>query len=271
MKNKERLDVLLVKKGFFESREKAKIAIIAGLIKVNGVFINKPDVKVSYDSVIEIKEVLPYVSRGGFKLKKALEVFKIDLTGKTALDIGASTGGFTDCLLQEGAVKVYAVDVGKGVLHEKLRRDPRVIVKEGINARYLSERDIPEKVDIITIDVSFISLLKIFTSLKPFLKDNTKIIALIKPQFEATPKEVSKGGIVRNIDVHIKIIENIKYNLKNLGFFLINLTYYLSKEGKGNIEYPSLITIEEQEEISLENIKAIVQEAFSNWKKGFNV
>lgn len=269
MTDKERLDVLLVKKGFFESREKAKIAIMAGLVKVNGVLINKPDLKISNDSLIEIKENLPYVSKGGFKLKKALEVFNTDVSHKVALDIGASTGGFTDCLLQEGAERVYAVDVGKGLLHEKLRKSPKVIVKEGINARYLKKEDVPEEVDIITIDVSFISLLKIFPILKPFLKDNTQIIALIKPQFEASPKDVSRGGIVKNIDVHIKIIENIKENLKNIGFYLTNLTYYLSKEGKGNIEYPSLFLTQSQKEIQIEDIKIVIQEAFSVWKKNF--
>lgn len=267
MKDKERLDVLLVKKGFFESREKAKIAIMAGLVKVNGILVDRPDTKISYNSLIEIKESLPYVSKGGYKLKKALNIFKVDVSNKIAMDIGSSTGGFTDCLLQEGAKKVYAVDVGKGLLHEKLRKDPRVIVKEGINARYLKEADIPEKVDIITIDVSFISLLKIFPVLKPFLNEDTKVIALIKPQFEATPKDVSRGGIVKNIDVHIRIIENIKNTLKDIGYYLSNLTYYLSKEGKGNIEYPSLFLLDSQREISMEDIKFIVQEAFLVWKK----
>lgn len=266
MKEKERLDVLLVKRGFFESREKAKAAVIAGVVKVNGNIVTKPDLKIPVDSLIEIKEAIPYVSRGGFKLKKAIDTFGVDVRGKVALDVGASTGGFTDCLLQEGAIKVYAVDVGKGQLHEKLRKDPRVIVKEGINARYLKEEDIPDKVDVVTIDVSFISLLKIFPAIRKFLYDDSIIISLIKPQFEASPKEVSRGGIVKNIDVHIKILENIKEKLKEQGFFMQNVTYYLSKEGKGNIEYPSLFTIKQGTLIESRDIERVVQEAFLNWK-----
>lgn len=263
---KERLDTLLVKKGFFESREKAKSAIIAGLVKVDGKVADKPDIKFSPDVSIEIQQSLPYVSKGGFKLKKALDEFKINVTGFIAIDIGASTGGFTDCLLQEGVKKVYAIDVGKGVLHEKLRKDSRVVVMEGINARYLKEGDIPDKVDIITIDVSFISLLKIFPVIKSFLKEEGIVISLIKPQFEASPKDVSKGGIVKNIDVHLKVIENIKNNLKDLGFYLKNMTYFFSKEGKGNIEYPTLFALQEKDEMSIDKIKEIVREAFSNWK-----
>ncbi|PNV80786.1 MAG: TlyA family rRNA (cytidine-2'-O)-methyltransferase [Dictyoglomus turgidum] len=266
MKEKERLDVLLVKRGFFESREKAKAAVIAGIVKVNGNVVIKPDLKIPIDSLIEIKENIPYVSKGGFKLKKAIDTFEVDVKGKIAVDIGASTGGFTDCLLQEGALRVYAVDVGKGQLHEKLRRDSRVILKEGINARYLKEGDIPEKVDIVTIDVSFISVLKIFPSIKSFLHGESIIIPLIKPQFEASPKEVSRGGIVKNIDVHIKILENIKETLKEQGFYMQKLTYYLSKEGKGNIEYPSLFTLKPEREIEEVEIEKVVQEAFSNWK-----
>ena len=263
---KERLDTLLVKKGFFESREKAKSAIIAGLVKVDGKVADKPDIKFSPDVSIEIQQSLPYVSKGGFKLKKALDEFKINVTGFIAIDIGASTGGFTDCLLQEGVKKVYAIDVGKGVLHEKLRKDSRVVVMEGINARYLKEDDIPDKVDIITIDVSFISLLKIFPVIKSFLKKEGIVISLIKPQFEASPKDISKGGIVKNIDVHLKVIENIKNNLKDLGFYLKNMTYFFSKEGKGNIEYPTLFVLQEKDEMSIDKIKEIVREAFSNWK-----
>jgi 23S rRNA (cytidine1920-2'-O)/16S rRNA (cytidine1409-2'-O)-methyltransferase len=258
---KERIDILLVKKGFFESREKAKIAIMEGLILVNGKNIDKPDIKFPWDVEIKIKEKLPYVSRGGFKLKKALDIFKISVKDYIVLDIGASTGGFTDCLLQEGAKRVYALDVGKGLLHEKLRRDPRVIVIEGKNARYLKEEDFDEKFDLITIDVSFISLLKIFPVTPPLLKENGKVIALIKPQFEAEPKNVKRGGIVKDINVHIKIIEKINKEIENLGYYIENMTYYLSKEGKGNIEYPILIGRDKKDI----NFNKIIEEAWNFW------
>ncbi|HOJ92822.1 MAG TPA: TlyA family RNA methyltransferase [Dictyoglomaceae bacterium] len=259
---KERLDILLVKRGLFESREKAKAVIIAGLVTVDGKLVDKPDSKFSEDALIELKSSLPYVSKGGFKLKKALDEFSLDVKDFIVMDIGASTGGFTDCLLQEGARKVYAVDVGKGLLHEKLRKDKRVILMERINARYLKEEDIPEKLDLITIDVSFISILKIFPRLKPLLKKEGKVLSLIKPQFEAGSKDVSRGGIVKKDDVHLRVIENIRENTKNLGFFLENITYYISKEGKGNIEYPALFSQIDCGDILIE---PVVEEAFKNW------
>ncbi|MCS7201589.1 MAG: TlyA family RNA methyltransferase [Dictyoglomus sp.] len=258
---KERIDILLVKKGFFESREKAKRALMAGLVIVNGRLIDKPDMRFPTEVKIEIKKSLPYVSKGGFKLKKALEIFKLNVKDFVVLDIGASTGGFTDCLLKEGAKKVYALDVGKGILHESLRNDPRVVVMEGVNARYIKSEDFQEKFDLITIDVSFISLLKIFPRLPNLLKECGKIIALIKPQFEAGPDKVKRGGIVRDLEVHVEIVKKIVNEVKSLNFFLENLTYFFSKKGKGNIEYPSLFG-KENKEIDFEKI---IKEAWNLW------
>ncbi|PMQ01083.1 MAG: TlyA family rRNA (cytidine-2'-O)-methyltransferase [Dictyoglomus sp. NZ13-RE01] len=258
---KERLDVLLVKRGFFESREQAKRAIMAGLVLIDDKLVIKPDIKFPFDVKIDIKEKQPYVSRGGFKLKKALDEFSLSVKDFVVLDIGASTGGFTDCLLQEGAKKVYAVDVGKGLLHEKLRNDQRVILMEGVNARYLKKDDFPEKFDLITIDVSFISILKIFPRLPELIKEDGRIIALIKPQFEAGPSEVSKGGIVRKLEVHKEVIKRLLYEIEKLNFYLQNITFYLSKEGKGNIEYPALFG-RVKKEIDYEKI---IEEAWNLW------
>ncbi|MGB9857064.1 MAG: TlyA family RNA methyltransferase [Dictyoglomaceae bacterium] len=262
---KERIDTLLVKKGLFKSREQAKRAIMAGLILVNGKLIDKPNIKFTPEVNVEIKESLPYVSRGGFKLKKALEVFELSVKDFVVLDIGASTGGFTDCLLKEGARKVYALDVGKGLLHESLRNNPKVVVMEGINARYLKEKDFSEKFDLITMDVSFISVLKIFPNLPGLLKENGRVIVLIKPQFEAGPRDVKRGGIVKDLKVHIEVVKRIIEEVKNFGFFLENITYYFSKEGKGNIEYPALFGKEEKD-INFENI---IKEAWTLWSSRF--
>jgi len=184
MAKKERLDKLLVERGLVKSRERAKALIMAGKVTVNGQVVDKAGASVPADSVIEVKgEDIPYVSRGGLKLETAINEFGLDVKDFTCLDVGASTGGFTDCLLQHGAKKVYAVDVGKGQLDWKLRNDPRVISIEQFNARYLTDKEIPEKVDLIVIDVSFISLTKILPVVKQFLKPEGKIVALIKPQF----------------------------------------------------------------------------------------
>ncbi|MCX7845046.1 MAG: TlyA family RNA methyltransferase [Dictyoglomaceae bacterium] len=258
---KERIDILLVKRGIFESREKAKRALMAGLVLVDGKLVDKPDIKFPSEVKIEIKKSPSYVSRGGFKLKKALEVFNLNVKDFVALDIGAGTGGFTDCLLKEGAKRVYALDVGRGIIHETLRNDPRVIVMEEINARYIKSEDFPEKFDLITIDLSFISLLKIFPRLPSLLKENSKIIALIKPQFEAGPHKVKKGGIVKDLEVQIEVVKKIVNEVEGLGLFLENLTYYFSKEGKGNIEYPSLFGKEKKNFY----FEKIIKEAWNLW------
>lgn len=223
---KIRLDKLLVEKGLCESREKAQALILAGKVWValdfkNFQRITKAGTKVPENAPVKLEEDFPYVSRGGLKLEGALNAFKINVKNTVCLDIGASTGGFTHCLLLKGAKKVYAVDVGKGQLHYKLRQDSKVIVMEGINARYLTEEMFPEKFDLITIDVSFISLKKILPPAKKLLKTTGKILALIKPQFEAGPKFVKKG-VVKDNFIRAKVINEIwifgeELRLKPLG------------------------------------------------------
>ena len=239
MSKKERLDKLLVEKGLVKSRERAKALIMAGKVTVNGQVVDKAGASVPVDSVIEVKgEDIPYVSRGGLKLETAINEFGLDVKDFTCLDVGASTGGFTDCLLQHGAKKVYAVDVGKGQLDWKLRNDPRVISIEQFNARYLTDREIPEKVDLIVIDVSFISLTKILPVVKQFLKPEGKIVALIKPQFELTKKEVDKGkGVIKDPELHKKAIEKILYFAREIGLYPENLTLSKPRGPKGNKEF----------------------------------
>ena len=220
--DKERLDQLLVQKNLFETRNKAQAAIMAGIIFVEGKKIDKAGTKIPSDAQIEIKgSPCPYVSRGGLKLEGALKTFKIDPSGKICLDVGASTGGFTDCLLQHGAAKVFAVDVGYGIIDWELRNDPRVVLIERTNARNLTLETLGLKEPIIglcTIDVSFISLDKILPAVKGVLAPNAIVIALIKPQFEAGKDEVGKGGIVKDPKVHNKVIEEVKSEAEKLGF-----------------------------------------------------
>ncbi len=196
---KERLDLLVVERGLAESRTRAQALILAGQVVVDDQRVDKPGTRISVDAELRLKgEVLPYVSRGGLKLKAALDVFKLDVTGATCADIGASTGGFTDCLLQSGAVKVHAIDVGYGQLHEKLRQDGRVISRERVNARHLTDADLPEDVAVVVIDVSFISLTLVLPAVLPKLEPGGTLIALVKPQFEVGPDRIEKGGVVRD-------------------------------------------------------------------------
>ena len=260
---KERLDKLLVEKGLVESRERAKALIMAGKVLVNGQVVDKAGTKVPVDSKLELKgEDIPFVSRGGLKLETALKAFNLNPEGFTCLDIGASTGGFTDCLLQRGAKKVYAVDVGKGQLHWKLRNDPRVISIEQFNARYLTEKEVPEKVDLITVDVSFISLTKILPAVKQFLKPQGKVVALIKPQFELTKKEVDKGkGVVKDPKLHEKAIKKILNFSREIGLFPKGITLSHPRGPKGNKEFLVLLTQNEEENRSDEElIKALKEE-----------
>ncbi|WP_350354089.1 TlyA family RNA methyltransferase [Thermoanaerobacterium sp. RBIITD] len=236
MKDKERIDVLLVKRGLFTSREKAKASIMAGEVYANGRRVDKAGDMLDIKSNIEIKgKTNPYVSRGGLKLEKALKYFNIDVNGKIAMDVGASTGGFTDCLLKNGAKKVYSIDVGYGQLDWSLRNDKRVINMERINVRYLN--DIPDIVDIVTIDVSFISLSIVIPAIKKFIKGDGELISLIKPQFEAGREKVGKKGVVKDKNVHIEVIEKVVNILKNLSFSIKGLTYSPIKGPEGNIEY----------------------------------
>lgn len=222
----------------FTSREKAKSSIMAGLIYVDGQRIDKPGTPVDFDSEITVKEDLcPYVSRGGLKLEKALKLFDFSLKDSVAVDIGASTGGFTDCMLQKGAKKVYAIDVGYGQLDWKLRNDDRVVNMEKVNVRYLDPESIDEKADFISIDVSFISLNLVFPVASKLLSEEGSLVCLVKPQFEAGRNQVGKKGIVRDSKVHREVIEKvIKYG-ENNGLYSHGLTYSPVTGTKGNIEY----------------------------------
>ena len=245
---KERLDVLLVEQGFAASREKAKAIIMSGSVFVNGQREDKAGT--TFDpakSTIEVKgHTLKYVSRGGLKLEKAMQQFSISLENKVCMDIGASTGGFTDCMLQNGAVKVYSVDVGHGQLAWSLRNDERVVCMEKTNFRYLTREDIQDDLDFASVDVSFISLSKILLPARKLLKDGGQMVCLIKPQFEAGRDKVGKKGVVREKSVHQEVIEKI-YNLTEiLGFQVLGLEYSPIKGPEGNIEY--LIHIEKNPE-----------------------
>ncbi|MCC7300273.1 MAG: TlyA family RNA methyltransferase [Verrucomicrobia bacterium] len=236
---KIRLDQLLVEKGLAESREKAKRLILAGQVLVDGQPASKPGHPIPDDHEIVLKETERFVSRGGEKLEGAMESFPINLTGKVCLDIGSSTGGFTDCMLQHGATKVYAIDVGKGQLHWKLREDPRVIVMEGVNARHLTPADLPELADFASIDTSFISLTNILPAVKELLKSGGEIVSLIKPQFEAGKEDVGKGrGVITDPLIHEETISKVrKFGTETLRLEWLGLKTSPLKGPKGNTEF----------------------------------
>ena len=236
---KERLDVLLVSQGFAPSREKAKAVIMAGNVFVNGSREDKAGTCFDPEkSHIEVKgHTLPYVSRGGLKLEKAMQVFPIDLKGCVCMDIGASTGGFTDCMLQNGADHVYSIDVGRGQLAWKLRQDPRVICMEKTNFRYVTEKEVPEAIDFASADVSFISLKLILPPARQLLKMGGQMVCLIKPQFEAGREKVGKKGVVRDPQVHIEVIRMIIDFAQELHFAVRGLDFSPVKGPEGNIEY----------------------------------
>jgi 23S rRNA (cytidine1920-2'-O)/16S rRNA (cytidine1409-2'-O)-methyltransferase len=239
MSKKERIDVLLVQRGLFETREKARRAIMAGLVFSHLERIDKPGTKVKIDCDISVKGTLiPYVSRGGLKLEKAIRAFNLNLNQKVILDIGASTGGFTDCALQHGASLVYALDVGYNQLDWKLRSDSRVVVMERTNFRYATQEDFKSGIpQLASIDVSFISLKHIFPPLKQILSDQGEIVALIKPQFEAGREQVGKKGIVRDSAVHIQVLKKIVNMAVQEGFIVRQLQYSPVTGGEGNIEF----------------------------------
>ncbi|MCP3145291.1 TlyA family RNA methyltransferase [Pyxidicoccus xibeiensis] len=215
---KERLDVLVVERGLAESRTKAQALILAGQVVVGDQRVDKPGSLVPVEAELRLKgEVLPYVSRGGLKLKAAMDRFGLDVRGRVCADIGASTGGFTDCLLQHGATRVHAIDVGYGQLHEKLRVDPRVRSRERVNARYLTDEDLPEKVGAIVIDVSFISLTQVLPSVLTFLEPGGLLVALVKPQFEVGPERVGKGGVVRDAAARQDAIDTVTAFVREQG------------------------------------------------------
>ncbi|MBX9136038.1 MULTISPECIES: TlyA family RNA methyltransferase [unclassified Clostridium] len=263
---KERLDILLVEKGICESREKAKTNIMAGLIFVDGQRVDKAGEKVKVDADIVFKgEKLKYVSRGGLKLEKAMKTFGIDLTDKVCMDIGASTGGFTDCMLQNNASKVFAVDVGYGQFAWKLRTDERVVCMEKTNIRYVTPEDIGVALDFASIDVSFISLRTIMPAVKALLGDKGEVVALIKPQFEAGRDKVGKKGVVRDKEVHLEVIDRIINFLIENELNVLGLSYSPIKGPEGNREYLVYFTKDKEKEgnFELSQIEDIVNESHS--------
>ena len=241
--SKIRLDVALAARGLAASRQKAQAIIMSGSVFVDGNRVDKCGAQVTEDAVIEVRgKTLPYVSRGGLKLEKAMQCFPLNLNGVTAMDCGASTGGFTDCMLQNGAKKVYAVDVGYGQLDWKLRQDPRVVCMERTNARYLTAEQIPEPLDFVSVDVSFISLGLILPALRPLLAERADLICLIKPQFEAGKEKVGKKGVVRDPKVHLEVLEQFLRHAAENTLTVKGMTYSPIKGPEGNIEYLGWLT-----------------------------
>ncbi|MCL4514125.1 MAG: TlyA family RNA methyltransferase [Firmicutes bacterium] len=237
-KGSERIDVALVEQGFFPARERARAAIMAGLVFVDGKRVDKAGVKIPPGAGIEVRgDPIGYVSRGGLKLEKALDTFEIDVTNLVALDVGASTGGFTDCLLQRGARKVYAVDVGYGQLAWKLRQDPRVVCLERTNIRYADRELIPEPIDIATIDTSFISVAKFLPAVGSLLAPGGRMVVLVKPQFEAGRSQVGKKGVVRDPLVHRQVLERLHEFAREHSLEALGLTYSPVLGPEGNIEF----------------------------------
>ncbi|TAH66638.1 MAG: TlyA family RNA methyltransferase [Anaerolineaceae bacterium] len=259
---KERLDLLLVSRNLAESREKAKAIIMSGNVFVDGQREDKAGSAFPEDALIEIKgEKLKYVSRGGLKLEKAMEVFPISLGGRICMDVGSSTGGFTDCMLQNGALKVYAVDVGTNQLAWKLRQDDRVISMEKTNIRYLTRDQIEEDVSFVSIDVSFISLTKVLLPVKELMDDESEMICLIKPQFEACKEKVGKKGVVRDKKVHIEVIQMVSSYASEIGFDCLGLDYSPIKGPEGNIEYLLYLKKTAGNSIDAELIQSVVDRA----------
>lgn len=267
---KERLDVLLVKRGLAESREKAKAVIMAGEVFVDNQREDKAGQTFPVSSRIEVRgKKMKYVSRGGYKLERAMESFPINLDGKICMDVGSSTGGFTDCMLQNGAAYVYAIDVGTNQLAWKLRQDERVKSMEKTNIRYVTPEDIGEAVDFVSIDVAFISLTKVLTPVKLLMKEKGQMVCLIKPQFEAGREKVGKKGVVRDKKVHEEVIEMVMNHALGLGFHILGIDHSPIRGPEGNIEYllymeednrePSLVS-EEQ----LKQIHELVEQAHEN-------
>ena len=250
---KERLDVLMVQRNLAESREKAKALIMSGIVYVNGQKEDKAGTSFEETVQIEVRgSTLKYVSRGGLKLEKAMSRFGVQLAGKVCMDVGASTGGFTDCMLQNGAVKVYAVDVGHGQLAWKLRNDDRVICMEKTNIRYVTPEDIGDRIEFSSIDVSFISLTKVLGPVKQLLTDNGQVVCLIKPQFEAGREMVGKKGVVREKSVHLEVIEMVSDYARSIGFGILGLEFSPIKGPEGNIEYLLYLQNYPQEEAGQE-------------------
>lgn len=267
MGKKLRLDVLLVQRGLQESRQKAQATIMSGQVFVDGQRVDKPGAPVAEDAEIEVKGGLRYVSRGGLKLEKAMALWPVHLEDAVCMDIGASTGGFTDCMLQNGAAKVYAVDVGYGQLAWKLRSDPRVVCLERTNARYLSHEQIPEEPDFSSVDVSFISLKLILPAIAGVLRDGGQMVCLIKPQFEAGKEKVGKKGVVRDPTVHREVLEHFLEHAKENNFTVIDITYSPIRGPEGNIEYLGFLQKNSGQAGTID-IPALVEESHRTLKEG---
>lgn len=262
MKNKKRLDVLLVEQMYAETRSKAQAIIMAGLVYVNGQKADKAGMSFDADTaVIEVRgQACPYVSRGGLKLEKALRDFGVDPTGFVCSDSGCSTGGFTDCLLQQGASKVFAIDVGYGELNWKIRNDPRVVVMERTNIRYVTPEDIGEPLDLSVIDVSFISLRIVLPAIKNLLKEQQgQVLCLIKPQFEAGRENVGKNGVIREPSIHREVLDNFVALAKELGFTILGLTFSPVKGPAGNIEFLGHLTLADVPGIEPDTAQVVAQ------------
>lgn len=263
MEEKERLDIFLHVKGFAESREKAKQLIINNCVFVNDCLISKPSTKVFNDSCIVVKNnSIEYVGRGASKLEKAINTFNIDVKESIAVDVGASTGGFTDYLLQHGAKKVYAIDVGHDQLHDKLKNDEKVVSIEGANFRYINSKVFKESIDLIVVDVSFISLKLVLPKIVEISNENTNIVVLIKPQFEAGKSNVGKNGIVKDKKIHLVVLNNFKEYCLSNNIYIENITYSPIKGGNGNIEYLAYLKIGKLIKSEGETFKSLIKETF---------
>ena len=265
---KKRLDVLLVEQGLADSREKAKAIIMSGIVYVDNNKEDKAGTTFEETARIEVRgNTLKYVSRGGLKLEKAMNNFGVTLEGKVCMDVGASTGGFTDCMLQNGAVKVYSVDVGHGQLAWKLRNDERVVCMEKTNIRYVTPDDIDDVIEFASIDVSFISLTKVLPAVRELRTPGGEIVCLIKPQFEAGREKVGKKGVVRELSTHIEVVQMIVDYARANGFRTLHLSYSPIKGPEGNIEYLLHITKDESRENEEFDIRALVEESHSALSK----
>ena len=265
---KKRLDVLMTERALAESRQKAQAIIMAGQVYVNGQKVDKAGAPVGEDAQIEVRgKTLAYVSRGGLKLEKAVKRWPIQLSGTVCADIGSSTGGFTDCMLQQGAEKVYAVDSGYNQLDWRLRNDPRVVCMERTNARYLTQEQIPEALDFFSVDVSFISLRLILPPMRQLIKPEGEAVCLIKPQFEAGREKVGKKGVVRDPAVHLEVLEHFLQHAKESGFTVKDITFSPIKGPEGNIEYLGYISAKEGPDYE-GNLEELVRQSHEDLKEG---
>lgn len=266
MKNKKRLDVLLVERGYADTRTKAQAVIMSGLVYVDGQKADKPGISFEDSVALEVRSGgCPYVSRGGLKLEKALRDFGVDPCGYVCSDSGASTGGFTDCLLQQGAKKVFAIDVGYGQLDWKIRSDPRVVVMERTNVRYVTPEQLGEPLDLSVIDVSFISLKIVLPVIKTFLKPTGQVLCLIKPQFEAGKEKVGKKGVVRDPETHKEVLDSFVAMATEIGFTILGLTFSPVKGPEGNIEFLGHLTLDSKPGI-VPDTSALVNQAHEKLK-----